>query len=168
MPIDQGCVTQLPGQVKRRVKTPRASSQSLAEQFAGSIVGEILYARLFCGLRFFNKNRKMTTEFPPCGVKQVFYCIDRQISRPHHGRSASAKDKVSRERFQKILTQFNATASRRLRICDQCRLALAGSVHAKLLQKLGLQCNYWSGYYGRQEVKLGLPHPGRSPLNYRR
>ena len=30
-----------------------------------------MYARLFCGLRFFNKNRKMTAELPPCAVKQV-------------------------------------------------------------------------------------------------
>jgi hypothetical protein len=58
-------------QAKARVGTARASSQSLAEQFAGSIVGKILYARLFCGLRFFNKNHKMTKEFPPCAVKQV-------------------------------------------------------------------------------------------------
>jgi hypothetical protein len=58
-------------QAEVRVGTPRASSQSLAEQFAGSIVGEILYARLFCGLRFFDKNHKMTREFPPCAVKQV-------------------------------------------------------------------------------------------------
>src|SRR5215469_13477913 len=58
-------------QAKARVATPRASTQSLAEQFAGSIVGEILYARLFCGLRFFDKNHKITREFPPCAVKQV-------------------------------------------------------------------------------------------------
>jgi hypothetical protein len=56
---------------KTRVRTARASGQSLAEQFAGSIIEEILYARLFCGLRFFNKNHKITTEFPPCAVKQV-------------------------------------------------------------------------------------------------
>ena len=48
-----------------------ASSQSLAEEFADSMVRDILYARLFCGLRFFNKSHKMTTEFPPCSVKQV-------------------------------------------------------------------------------------------------
>jgi hypothetical protein len=58
-------------QAEARFGIPRASSQSLAEQFAGSIVGEILYARLFCGLRFFDKNHKMTREFPPCAVKQV-------------------------------------------------------------------------------------------------
>jgi hypothetical protein len=58
-------------QAKARVRTARASSQSLAEQFADSIIEEILYARLFCGLRFFNKNHKITTEFPPCAVKQV-------------------------------------------------------------------------------------------------
>ena len=62
----------LPGeQAKARATTARASPQSLAEQFAGSIVGEILYARLFCGLRFFDKNHKLTREFPPCAVKQV-------------------------------------------------------------------------------------------------
>jgi hypothetical protein len=52
-------------------RTARANSQSLAEQYAGSIVGEILYARLFCGLRFFDKNHKITREIPPCVVKQV-------------------------------------------------------------------------------------------------
>ena len=58
-------------QVKARARTARAGTQSLAEQYAGSIVGEILYARLFCGLRFFDKNHKITREFPPCAVKQV-------------------------------------------------------------------------------------------------
>jgi hypothetical protein len=58
-------------QAKARARTARASTQSLAEQFAGSMVGEILYARLFCGLRFFDKNHKITREFPPCAVKQV-------------------------------------------------------------------------------------------------
>ena len=47
------------------------TTTSIAEQFVSSIVGEILYARLFCGLRFFDKNHKMTREFPPCAVKQV-------------------------------------------------------------------------------------------------
>jgi hypothetical protein len=58
-------------QYKTRVRTAPAGNQSLAEQFALSIVGEMLYARLFCGLRFFDKNHKMTGEFPPCAVKQV-------------------------------------------------------------------------------------------------
>ena len=58
-------------QARARARTARASTQSLAELYAGSIVGEILYARLFCGLRFFDKNHKITREFPPCVVKQV-------------------------------------------------------------------------------------------------
>jgi len=58
-------------QARARAGTARASTQSLAELYAGSIVGEILYARLFSGLRFFDKNRKITREFPPCVVKQV-------------------------------------------------------------------------------------------------
>jgi hypothetical protein len=28
------------------------------------LLPEMLYARLFCGLRFFDKNHKMTREFP--------------------------------------------------------------------------------------------------------
>ena len=58
-------------QARARAKTAGTSTQSLAELYAGSIVGEILYARLFCGLRFFDKNHKITREFPPCVVKQV-------------------------------------------------------------------------------------------------
>jgi hypothetical protein len=54
-----------------QTRTARVSGQSLAEQFTGSILGEIVYARLFCGLRFFDKNHRMTREFPPCVVKQV-------------------------------------------------------------------------------------------------
>jgi len=58
-------------QARARAGTVGDSTQSLAELYTGSIVGEILYARLFCGLRFFDKNHKITKEFPPCVVKQV-------------------------------------------------------------------------------------------------
>jgi hypothetical protein len=62
-------------QARARAGTARASTQSLAELYAGSIVGEILYARLFSGLRFFDKNHyRLYLVCPACAPESA--CAD--------------------------------------------------------------------------------------------